>query len=485
MAQADVGLVGLAVMGQNLALNLADHGHRVVVQNRTTATMEEFVVERVGELPVTGAETLADLVDQLDQPRRIILMVKAGDVVDAVLDELVPLLDAGDVVIDGGNSNFSDTRRREAELGEVGVLFQGTGISGGEEGARNGPSIMPGGPREAWELTGGMLRDIAADADDGEPCCDWLGEDGAGHFVKMVHNGIEYGDMQLIAEAYDLLHRVAGLDHDAIGAVFSRWNEGPLASYLVEITADIMVERDDEGLVLERILDAAGQKGTGRWTAVNALHEGAALTLVTEAVFARTVSSQWEQRQRAAEVLGAPDPSGAVQLDDVDAFVDAVEQALHAAKIVSYAQGFQLLRVAAETYGWSLDLAVVARLWRAGCIIRSAFLDDIAAAYTTDPELEQLLLAPFFADALASADAALREVVVTAVRAGVPAPALSSAIAFHDGSRTPRLPANLIQAQRDYFGAHTYERVDGPRGEHEHHDWIGSGGAVSSGSYDA
>lgn len=482
---AHVGLVGLAVMGQNLALNLADSGHPVVVQNRTTSTMTEFVEQRVGELPITGAVELADLVEQLDTPRRVILMVQAGPAVDAVLDDLVPLLDEGDVVIDGGNSRYTDTRRRGEALAEQGILYQGTGISGGEEGARNGPSIMPGGPREAWELTGGMLRDIAARADDGEPCAAWLGEDGAGHFVKMVHNGIEYGDMQLIAEAYDLLRRAAGLDHERLAEVFARWNQGPLSSYLIEITADIMAERDDEGLVLERILDAAGQKGTGRWTAINALEHGIPLTLVTEAVFARSLSARWELRQRAAEVRGAPDPSGAVAPDDVDGFVDRLEQALYAAKIVSYAQGFQLLSTAADEYDWSLDLATVARIWRAGCIIRSAFLDDIAGAFEQQPELDDLLLAEFFRDAVAEADAAWREVVATGVGAGVPLPALSSALAYSDGSRTPRLPANLVQAQRDYFGAHTYERVDRERGEHEHHDWIGSGGEVSSGSYDA
>jgi 6-phosphogluconate dehydrogenase len=480
--RSDVGLIGLAVMGQNLVLNMADHGYTVSVYNRTTSVMQAFVEGRAADASVVGHETLEAFVASLARPRRVMLMVQAGRAVDAVLGSLVPLLEPGDIVIDGGNSHFDHTARRERELREQGILYLGTGVSGGEEGARFGPSIMPGGPREAWEQVKDVLQAVSAKVD-GEPCCEWMGEDGAGHFVKMVHNGIEYGDMQLIAEAYHLMHAALGMDASAMHETFTRWNEGVLDSYLIEITRDILGTYDDEGnLVLDTILDRAGQKGTGRWTVVEALEQGQPVTLMTEAVFARSLSAIKDERERAARVLPAPPAPPAV---DADAIVRDLEQALYASKIVSYAQGYMLLRATARERGWSTDPGATARIWRGGCIIRSRFLADITAAYEADPELENLMQVPFFVAALSSADAAWRRVVAVAVAAGIPTPAMSSALAFYDGYRSARLPANLLQAQRDYFGAHTYERVDRPRGEHFHTDWIGSGGGVTSRTYEA
>jgi 6-phosphogluconate dehydrogenase len=484
---ADVGLIGLAVMGQNLVLNMADHGFTVAVYNRTTQVMEDFVAGRAKDASVVGARSLEELVAVLERPRRVMIMVQAGKAVDAVIDALVPLLDDGDVIVDAGNSNYEDTVRREADLRAKGLRFLGTGVSGGEEGARFGPSIMPGGDRDAYERLRPVFEAVAAKVD-GEPCVDWMGESGAGHFVKMVHNGIEYGDMQLIAEAYQLLRDGLGLQPAELQGVFERWNQGVLDSYLIEITRDILGTYDEDGnLVLDLILDRAGQKGTGRWTAIGALEAGQPVTLITEAVFARSLSALKGERERAATLLDGP----SARLDAADdrgsreAFVTDLEQALYASKIVSYAQGYMLLRATARERAWSIDLAATARIWRGGCIIRSRFLGDITAAYEADPELENLMLAPFFRTALADAGPAWRRVVAAAVGAGIPVPALSAALAFFDGYRSAQLPANLLQAQRDYFGAHTYERVDRPRGEFFHTDWIGSGGGVTSKSYNA
>ncbi len=478
----DIGLIGLAVMGQNLVLNMADHGYSVGVCNRTTETMREFVDGPAADASVVGFEEVEDLVAALATPRRVMLMVRAGDVVDAVIDQLVPLLDEGDVIIDGGNSRYTDTVRRTADLAAQGIRFVGTGVSGGEEGARHGPSIMPGGDPEAWPLVRDVLQDIAADAPDGRPCCDWVGPDGAGHFVKMVHNGIEYGDMQVIAEAYDLMSAM-GMANDEMAEVFRTWDDGVLDSYLVEITAEILAHTDpdtDES-TLDTILDAAGQKGTGTWTAIAALEAGQPLTLVAEAVFARVVSSLVDRRRAASDVLVGPDrtlTAGAIDLDDL-------RDALYASKVTSYAQGFMLLADASDEHGWDLDLGRVASLWREGCIIRAVFLDDITAAFEADPDLDNLLLADVFTDALAAAQDGWRRVVATAVGAGIPVPAYGTALAYYDGIRSLRTPANLVQAQRDYFGAHTYEHLDGDRGEWFHTDWTGQGGAVTSGSYDA
>ncbi len=479
--RADIGLIGLAVMGQNLVLNMEDHGFRVAVYNRTQQKTEAFLAGPAADREIVGTDSLEALVDALARPRRVMLMVQAGHAVDAVLDQLTPLLEEGDIVIDGGNSYFEDTVRREAAMRERGLRFMGTGVSGGEEGARHGPSIMPGGPSAAWDHVKPILQAIAAEVD-GVPCCDWLGEDGAGHYVKMVHNGIEYGDMQLIAEAYDLLRRGVGLEPWALHDVFSDWNEGELDSYLIEITRDILGTYDEAGkLVLDVILDAAGQKGTGRWTAVDALEHGIPVTLITEAVFARSLSALKDARVAASKELSGP---SAHFEGEVDAFVADVGRALYAAKITSYAQGFMLLSSTAEERGWSLDLGKVATLWRGGCIIRSRFLNDIRDAYEADPSLGNLLLAPYFRDAVVSAQDAWRRVIAEGVRLGIPMPAFSAALAFFDGYRSARLPANLIQAQRDYFGAHTFERVDRPRGEFQHVDWTGHG-IATSGSYEA
>ena len=480
---ADVGLIGLAVMGQNLVLNMVDHGFTVAVYNRTTAVTDEFANGRGNVAGVIATRSLEELVGALERPRRVMLMVQAGRPVDLVIASLLPLLDEGDVIVDGGNSNYEDTVRREADLHEKGIHYLGTGVSGGEEGARFGPSIMPGGEKQAWERLKPIFEAVAAKVD-GEPCVDWMGESGSGHFVKMIHNGIEYGDMQLIAEAYQLLREGLGLDPAALKDVFADWNEGVLDSYLIEITRDILGTYDEDGnLILDLILDRAGQKGTGRWTAVGALEAGQPVTLITEAVFARSLSALKDQRERAAAVLTGP--AGRLEGVERDRFVADLEQALYASKIVSYAQGYMLMRAVASERRWSIDLGATARIWRGGCIIRSRFLNDITEAYRADPELENLMLAPFFARALEEAGAAWRRVVAAAVTAGIPVPAMSAALAFFDGYRSARLPANLLQAQRDYFGAHTYERVDKPRGEYFHTDWIGSGGGVTSQSYDA
>jgi 6-phosphogluconate dehydrogenase len=480
---ADIGLVGLAVMGQNLVLNMDDHGYTVAVFNRTTARVDEFVGGPAAGTRVVGTRSLAELAGSLKRPRRVMLMVKAGEAVDATIASLLPHLEAGDIVIDGGNSNFEDSARRAAELEAGGFLYVGTGVSGGEEGARHGPSIMPGGSAEAWPHVKDIFQSIAAKVDDGVPCCDWIGAGGSGHYVKMVHNGIEYGDMQLIAEAYHLLTAALGLSHDELHEVFAGWNEGKLDSYLIEITRDIMAVRDEDGEpLLEKILDTAGQKGTGKWTAISSLDLGMPVTLVAEAVYARILSALKGEREAAAKVLGGERRPFEGEREP---FVTAVHDALYASKIVSYSQGFMLFREAAAEYGWELDYGAIARMWRGGCIIRSAFLGRIDEAFEREPNLRNLLLDPYFRDQVGGAEGGWRRAVGTAIELGVPAPAYSSALAFYDGYRSARLPANLIQAQRDYFGAHTYERVDRPRGEHFHTNWTGRGGATPSGSYDA
>ncbi|MGD8590163.1 MAG: decarboxylating NADP(+)-dependent phosphogluconate dehydrogenase [Chromatiales bacterium] len=482
MTKADIGLIGLAVMGQNLVLNMADHGFRVAVYNRTTSKVDEFLQGPAKDSSIIGTYSLEELVGALATPRKVMLMVKAGEVVDRFIEMLVPLLEPGDVIIDGGNSHYPDSTRRTAYLREKGLRFIGTGISGGEEGARHGPSIMPGGDPEAWPLVKPIFQSIAAQVD-GEPCCQWVGQDGAGHFVKMVHNGIEYGDMQLICEAYALMESGLGMNHQQMHETFKQWDQGVLDSYLIEITADILAKLDDDATPLvSKILDTAGQKGTGKWTGISALDLGVPLTLIGEAVFARVLSSLKEERVRASSILGPSrvrQPSGA-QAD----YVQALHDALYASKIISYAQGFMLMREAAKQQGWDLNYGEIALMWRGGCIIRSKFLGNIKAAFDNNPQLDNLVLDEFFTQALLKAEAGWRKAVMLAVEQGIPAPAFASALAYFDGYRSPRLPANLLQAQRDYFGAHTYERVDRPRGEFFHTDWTGHGGKVSSSSYE-
>lgn len=480
---ADIGLIGLAVMGQNLALNIKDHGYRVAVFNRTTSKVTRFIEDEARGTDIIGAYTPEEFVSSIKRPRKIILMIQAGAAVDKSIAQLAPLLDEGDIIIDGGNSNFKDTIRRTAEVEALGLFYIGAGISGGEEGARYGPSIMPGGSVAAWESVKPILQAVAAKVADGSPCCDWVGEDGAGHFVKMVHNGIEYGDMQLICEAFHLLSAVLGMSEAEISDVFKEWNKGILKSFLIEITGDILAYLDEDGApLLTKILDAASQKGTGKWTAVTALEEGTPLTLIGEAVFARFLSASKDQRLAASKVLSGP---SAVFDGDPAAFIRALEQAVYAAKIISYAQGYMLMRDAARSYNWNLNYGGVALMWREGCIIRSAFLGKIQAAYADTPDLENLLLDDYFRDAVIGAQGAWRQTVTTGIQHGIPLPIMSGALAFYDGYRSAQLPANLLQAQRDYFGAHTYERVDRPRGEYFHTNWTGTGGDVTAGSYDA
>ncbi len=465
---ADIGLIGLAVMGRNLVLNMARNGFEVAVYNRTTSKMTDFIEGDAVDTSVTGYEELGDLVESLSSPRIVMMMVKAGVAVDAVLGDLVPMLDDGDIVIDGGNADYVDTERRCNELAAQGVLFVGAGVSGGEAGALNGPSIMPGGSRGAWEHVKPILQAIAATADDGKPCCEWVGPGGAGHFVKMVHNGIEYGDMQVIAEAYSIM-QAQGCSNAEMGEAFAVWNRGKLESFLIEITAEILATRSPDGeAVIDVILDAAGQKGTGRWTAMYGFELGQPVSLIAEAVIARVVSALIDQRQDAAAKLTGPDR--AIEADDVS--LDDLRDALYASKIVSYAQGFAMLAAASREHDWDLDLGEIAAIWRAGCIIRAAFLDDIMSVFADQPQIASLLLAETFADAMQAAQPGWRRTIGTGIAAGVPLPAFSSALAFYDGYRSERLPANLIQAQRDYFGAHTYERIDQPRGVHFHTNWI-------------
>ena len=466
---ADIGLIGLAVMGQNLVLNMNDHGYIVAVHNRTVSRVDEFVNGPARGTRVVGVRSLEEMAARLEPPRKIMLMVKAGKAVDEFIERLVPHLDRGDLIIDGGNSHFLDTIRRTGWLRDKGLLFIGTGISGGEEGARRGPSIMPGGAPEAWPLVKDMFQNIAAKTSDGSPCCDWVGENGAGHYVKMIHNGIEYGDMQLIAEAYHMMRDGLRLSHADMHRVFSAWNKGDLQSYLIEITGDIMAVRDADGRPLvEKILDAAGQKGTGKWTGVNSLDLGVPVTLITEAVYARALSALKDERVVAAKILKGP--RGKFR-KETRPFVENIHKALLASKIVSYAQGFMLMREAAREYRWQLDFGGIALMWRSGCIIRSAFLERIKEAFDRKPDLAHLLLDEYFRGIVQKCQTSWRRVVMEAVRLGIPVPALSASLAFYDGYRCERLPANLIQAQRDYFGAHTYERLDQPRGTFFHTQW--------------
>ena len=483
-ATADIGLVGLAVMGENLVLNMESHGYTVAVFNRTTSKVDNFVAGRGKGKKIVGCETVQDLVKALKRPRKIMIMVKAGPPVDEVIDELAPLLEKGDILIDGGNTHYPDTTRRTRDLKAKGILFVGTGVSGGEEGALKGPSIMPGGNPEAWPFVKPIFQAIAAKVDDGAPCCDWVGPEGAGHYVKMVHNGIEYGDMQLICEAYQLLRGLLGMTPDAMHDVFARWNKGVLDSYLIEITRDILAFKDaDTGKpMVDLILDTAGQKGTGKWTVTSALDLGVPLTLIGEAVFARCLSAQKEERVAASKVLHAPDS----RFDgDPKAFIDDIESALYASKIISYAQGYALMNAMGKESGWEFNNGGVALMWRGGCIIRSAFLGKIKEAFDRAPRLQNLLLDTYFTDAIASAQAGWRRVCASAALHGMPIPAMSSALAYFDGYRTERLPANLLQAQRDYFGAHTYERTDKPRGQFFHTNWTGRGGTTASTTYNA
>ncbi|MGI9647392.1 MAG: decarboxylating NADP(+)-dependent phosphogluconate dehydrogenase [Acidimicrobiia bacterium] len=469
---SDIAVVGLAVMGRNLALNMADHGFDVAVYNRTTAKTDAFMAEEGEEAGLTAAATLEGLVELLASPRRVMLMVQAGPGTDAVIDQLVPLLDPGDIIIDGGNAHYDDTIRRTRQIEEKGLLFIGTGVSGGEEGARYGPSIMPGGSPAAWPAVKPILQAIAAKVADGTPCCDWVGADGAGHYVKMVHNGIEYGDMQVLAEAYSLMQAGLGMSADEMADTFVAWKDGPLDSYLTDITAAILAVRDDDGQpLLEKILDAAGQKGTGKWTGISSLTLGVPVTLVAEAVYARVLSAFKDQRVAASAVLTGPDP--AIPGDRAQ-IVSDIHDALYASKIVSYAQGFMLLTAAADEYDWELDFGGIAYLWREGCIIRSVLLEHIKGAFDRQPNLESLVIDEYFRAELEKAQPGWRRTITRAVEAGIPVPAYSAALAFYDGYRTARLPANLIQAQRDFFGAHTYERVDRPRGEFFHTEWLES-----------
>ena len=480
--KGDIALIGLAVMGQNLILNMNDHGYTVVAYNRTVSKVDEFLhgAAKARET-ILGAHSLEEMIGLLKTPRKVMLMVKAGKPVDEFIELLLPHLKAGDLIIDGGNSHFPDTIRRTKYLAGKGILYIGTGVSGGEEGARHGPSIMPGGNPAAWPLVKDIFRSIAAKTADGEACCDWVGEDGAGHYVKMTHNGIEYGDMQLICEAYQLMRDGLGLTNQEMHTVFAAWNKGELDSYLIEITADILGYRDESGThVVDLILDSAGQKGTGKWTGINSLELGVPVTLIAEAVYSRCLSSLKDERVAASKLLkGSP----VVFRGEKQAFVEDIRKALLASKIVSYAQGFMLMRQAAKDYGWNLNYGGVALMWRGGCIIRSVFLGKIKQAFDRDPALSNLLLDDYFRGVIESCQASWRRVVAKAVELGIPLPAIGTALAFYDGYRCARLPANLLQAQRDYFGAHTYERVDRARGEFFHTNWTGMGGSVSSSTY--
>jgi 6-phosphogluconate dehydrogenase len=478
---SDIGLIGLAVMGENLVLNMESKGFTVTVYNRTTQKVDDFLGGRAAGKNITGAHSIEELVNSLSRPRKIMIMVKAGKAVDDMIDLLIPHLEPGDIIIDGGNTHFPDTNRRTAMVESKGLLYIGTGVSGGEEGALLGPSIMPGGSKEAWPHVKPIFQSIAAKVDDGSPCCDWVGENGAGHFVKMVHNGIEYGDMQLICEAYQIMRDLLHMSADEMHEVFKEWNEGDLDSYLIEITRDILAYKDTDGNPLvDKILDTAGQKGTGKWTAVSALDLGIALTLIGEAVFARCLSAVKNERVAASKVLNGPSPEFN---GDRASFIADLKDALYASKIVSYAQGYALMKAAAEEYNWKLNYGGIALMWRGGCIIRSAFLGKIKEAFDNNPGITNLLLDPFFREKVEKAQGGWRNVVSAAVTSGIPVPAISSALGYFDGYRCERLPANLLQAQRDYFGAHTYERTDKPRGEFFHTNWTGRGGTTSSSTY--
>ncbi|MBR3286383.1 MAG: decarboxylating NADP(+)-dependent phosphogluconate dehydrogenase [Bacteroidales bacterium] len=479
---SDIGLVGLAVMGENLVLNMESKGFHVSVFNRTVEKVDKFIAGRGAGKNIYGAHSLEDLIASLKRPRKVFLMVKAGQAVDDFIERLIPLLAPGDVIIDGGNTHFPDTARRTAYVESKGLLYIGTGVSGGEEGALKGPSMMPGGSPAAWPLVKPIFQGICAKVEDGSPCCDWVGENGAGHFVKMVHNGIEYGDIQLICECYQIMKDYLGMTNEEMHQTFAEWNKGDLDSYLIEITRDILAKKDEDGTyVLDYILDTAGQKGTGKWTAISALDQGVPLTLIGEAVFARCLSAQKEERVQASKVLTGP--KGKKFTGDRAAFLEDLRRALFAAKVVSYAQGYTLMRAAAKEYGWNLNYGGIALMWRGGCIIRSVFLGKIKAAFDKNPGLQNLLLDDYFKDKLSEAQQSWREIVSQAVLGGIPVPTLASALEYYDGYRCDRLPANLLQAQRDYFGAHTYERTDRPRGEFFHTNWTGHGGDTVAGTY--
>lgn len=467
------GVVGLGVMGENLARNLMNNGFKIAVFDREAARVKKFS-ENYADTSF-GSTSLADFCKALSGPRKILIMVPAGAPVDQVIEQITPYLESGDILIDGGNSHFEDSNRRGQDLDRKGILFVGAGVSGGAEGALTGPSIMPGGAKAAWSQVKEPLQAIAAKVEDGTPCCDWIGAGGSGHFVKMVHNGIEYGDMQIICEGYQLLKDVLGCSNDEISEIFNTWNKGVLNSFLIEITADIFRKKEEDGsYVVDKILDAAGQKGTGKWTAILALEQGIPVTLIAESVFARCLSSQKEERKKASDIFGSLNIQQSAKTytqEEKQAFISQIEMALYASKIISYAQGFALLRSASAHYTWDINYGTIARLWRAGCIIRSAFLDNISDAFNKNPELENLLQDEFFSEKIRNAQQAWREVVASGIRAGVPLPAMSSALSYFDGYRSETLPANLLQAQRDYFGSHTYERIDRPRGEFFHTIW--------------
>ncbi len=478
---SNIGVAGLAVMGENLVLNMESKGFSVSVFNRTSSKVENFLAGRAKGKNISGLYSVKEFVASLERPRKVMMMLKAGEVVDDFIEQLLPYLEPGDIVIDGGNSNYHDTERRVTYLEEKGLLFIGTGVSGGEEGALKGPSVMPGGSFAAWKELEPILVPISAKVGDGTFCCSWMGTGGAGHFVKMVHNGIEYGDMQLICESYHIMKDVLHMSADEMHLVFARWNEGELSSYLVEITRDILAYKDEDNTpLIDSILDAAGQKGTGKWTVIAALDAGIPLSLISESVFARCLSAQKEERVSASLSLQGPDVKFSGDRDD---FLKQLEKALYLAKIISYTQGFNLMREASAEYNWDLNYGEIARIWRGGCIIRSVFLDKITEAYAENPQLGSLLLAPYFKEKIADAQASLRSVLATAIKHGIPSPCHSSALNYYDGFRTARLPANLLQAQRDYFGAHTYERTDKARGEFFHTNWTGEGGDTTSSPY--
>ena len=481
--KAQIGLIGLGVMGENLLMNMESKGFTVACYNRSTDKVANFIEGRAKGKNIIGAFSLEELVASLAKPRKVMIMVKAGAAVDAMIESLIPLLEEGDIIIDGGNSHFPDTIRRTKYVESKGLLYLGMGVSGGEEGALKGPSLMPGGSVEAWKEVKELFQAVSAELEDGSRCCTYIGPDGAGHFVKMVHNGIEYGDMQLICESYDLMRKLLGMHPDEMHEVFAEWNKGELDSYLIEITADILAYKDTDGNPLvDKILDTAGQKGTGKWTSIAALDEGVALTLISEAVYARCLSAIKDERVKAAPEF----VSNKVEFKgDKKAFIEDIRQALYAAKIISYAQGYSLMKSAAKTNGWDLDYGNIALIWRGGCIIRSRFLGKIKEAYTKNPELQNLMLDDYFKETLESAQESFRRVIATAVLNGIPVPAMSSALAYFDGYKSACLPANLLQAQRDYFGAHTYERIDDERGNYHHTNWTGRGGKTSASTYNA
>ncbi len=481
MGKAQIAVVGLAVMGENLALNMERHGFRVAVYNRTAEKVDCFLQGRAKGKQFLGAHSVEELVGLLQKPRIIMLMIRQGAPVDAFIEQALPYLEQDDILIDGGNSNFQDTIRRSQALEKKGIHYMGCGVSGGEEGALNGPALMPGGSRQAWQHVQPVFEAISAKAPSGEPCCGYIGENGAGHFVKMVHNGIEYGDIQIICEAYQVMRDLLAMPASEIGDVFAQWNQSELNSYLIEITANILHKLGEDGLpIVDKILDTAGQKGTGKWTGICALEEGIPLTLIGEAVFARCLSAQKEERIAASARFPV---SRHVFSGDKQALIEDLRQAVYASKIVSYAQGFALIRQACRTYNWQIDCGQVAMIWREGCIIRSVFLEKIREAYEKQKDLANLLMDPYFAERIMAAEQGWRRAAAQAVLQSIPLPAITSALSYFDGYRCGNLPANLLQAQRDYFGAHTYERIDRPRGEFFHTDWTGHGGNTSASTY--